>query len=164
MAALSFSPCHTSAAAVLHNGRLLTRHTGSVAEWLDIRWRPGDQASLSPVESGLLVGWLVGLLVGWLVGWFACLLVGWFVCWLVCLLVGWLVGCLLACLSSQQHASVFLGRICTDSFTCCHTEIEVADQTFYHTQSQYTYIGPTSPSADPITPGVWQSSHWSANC
>ena len=74
-------------------------------------------------------------------------------------LVGWLVGCL----TSQQHASVSQGRICTDNFTCCHTEIEAADQTFYLTQSQYTDTGPTSPSADPITPGAWQGSHWSAN-
>ena len=48
------------------------------------------------------------------------------------------------------------------NFTRCHTEIEVADQTFYLTQSQYTDTGPTSPSADPITPGAWQGSHWSA--
>ena len=41
--------------------------------------------------------------------------------------------------------------------------MEVADQTFYLTQSQYTDIGPTSPSADPIVPGTWQGSHWSAN-
>ena len=41
--------------------------------------------------------------------------------------------------------------------------IEVADPTFYLTQSQYTHTGPTSPSADPITPGAWQGSHWSAN-
>ena len=73
--------------------------------------------------------------------------------------VGWLVGCL----TSQQHASVSQGRICSDNFTCCHTEIEVADPTFYLTQSQYTDTGPTSPSADPITPGAWQGSHWSAN-
>ena len=46
----------------------------------------------------------------------------------VCLLVG--------CLTSQQHASVSQGRICTDNFTCCHTEIEAADQTFHLTQSQ----------------------------
>ena len=72
-----------------------------------------------------------------------------------CLLVG--------CLTSQQHASVSQGRICTDNFTCCHTEIQVADPTFYLTQSQYTDTGPTSPSADPITPGAWQGSHWSAN-
>ena len=73
----------------------------------------------------------------------------------VCLLVG--------CLTSQQQASVSQGRICSDNFTCCHTEIEVADSTFYLTQSQYTDTGPTSPSADPITPGAWQGSHWSAN-
>ena len=74
---------------------------------------------------------------------------------IVCLFVG--------CLSSQQHASVSQGRICTDNFTCCHTEIEAADQTFHLTQSQYTDTGPTSPSADTITPGAWQGSHWSAN-
>ena len=67
------------------------------------------------------------------------------------------------CLTSQQHASVSQGRICSDNFTCCHTEIKVADQTFYLTQSQYTDTGPTSPSTDPITPGAWQGSHWSAN-
>ena len=67
------------------------------------------------------------------------------------------------CLTSQQHASVSQGRICSDNFTCCHTEIEVADQTVHLTQSQYTDTGPTSPSADPITPGAWQGSHWSAN-
>ena len=72
-----------------------------------------------------------------------------------CLLVG--------CLTSQQQASVSQGRICSDNFTCCHTEIEAADQTFYLTQSQYTDTGPTSPSADPIMPGAWQGSHWSAN-
>ena len=54
------------------------------------------------------------------------------------------------------------GRICSDNSTCCHTEIEVADQTFYLNQSQYTDTGPTSPSADPIMPGAWQGSHWSA--
>ena len=72
-----------------------------------------------------------------------------------CLLVG--------CLTSQQQASVSQGRICLDNFTCCHTEIEVADPTFYLTQSQYTDTGLTSPCADPITPGAWQGSHWSAN-
>ena len=64
------------------------------------------------------------------------------------------------CLRSQQHASVSQGRICSDNFTCCHTEIEVADQTFHLTQSQYTDTGPTSPSTDPITPGAWLGSHW----
>ena len=64
----------------------------------------------------------------------------------VCLLVG--------CLTSQQQAGVSQGRICSDNFTCCHTEIDVADQTFYLTQSPYTDTGPTSPSADPITLGA----------
>ena len=72
-----------------------------------------------------------------------------------CLFVG--------CLTSQQQASVSQARICSDNCTCCHTEIEIADQTFYLTQSQYTDTGPTSPSADPITRGAWQGSHWSAN-
>ena len=67
------------------------------------------------------------------------------------------------CLTSQQQASVFHGRICTDNLTCCYTEIEVADPTFYLTQSQYTDTGPTSPSADPISPGAWQGSYWSVN-
>ena len=66
------------------------------------------------------------------------------------------------CLTSQQHASVSQGRICLDSFTCCHTEIDVADPTFHLTQSQYTGTGPTSPSTDPIMPGAWQDSHWIA--
>ena len=67
------------------------------------------------------------------------------------------------CLTSQQHASVSQGWICSDNCTCCHTEIEVADPTFYLTQSQYTDSGPTSPTTDPITPSTWQGSHWSAN-
>ena len=76
----------------------------------------------------------------------------------------WLFVCLfVGCLMSQQQASVSQGRICSDNFTCCHTEIEVADPTFCLTQSQCTDTGPTSPSADPITPGAWQGSHWSAN-
>ena len=44
-----------------------------------------------------------------------------FVCWLV------------NCLTSQKQASVSQGRVCTDNFTCCHTEIEDADQTFFLT-------------------------------
>ena len=69
----------------------------------------------------------------------------------------------LGCLTSLQHASVSQGRICSDNFSCCHTEVEVADQTLHLTQSQYTDTGPTSPSTDPTTPGAWQASHWSAN-
>ena len=80
-----------------------------------------------------------------------------------CSTVHGIVPLLVGCLTSQQQASVSRGRICSDNFTCCHTEIEVADPTFYLTQSQYTDTGPTSPSADPITPGAWQDSHWSAS-
>ena len=65
------------------------------------------------------------------------------------------------CLTSKQQASVSEGQLCLDNCTCCHTEIEVADQTFYLTQSQYTDTRPTSPSAAPISPGAWQGSHWS---
>ena len=75
----------------------------------------------------------------------------------------WLVAWLLGGLTSHQHASVSWGRICSDNLMCCHTEIEAADQTFHLTQSQYTDTGRASPSTDPITPGAWQSSHWSAN-
>ena len=66
----------------------------------------------------------------------------------------WQGDVVVVCLMSQQHASVSRGRICSDSCMCCHTEIEVADQTFHLTQSQYTDTGSTSPSADPITPGA----------
>ena len=72
--------------------------------------------------------------------------------------LGWLLN-----LTSQQHARVSQGPICSDKFTCCHTETEVADQTVYLTQSQYTDTGLTSPSTDPITPGAWQGSRWRAN-
>ena len=67
------------------------------------------------------------------------------------------------CLMSQQQASESQGRICSDNCTCCHTEIAVADQTVFLIQPQYTDIGPTSLSADPVTPGAWQGSHLSAD-
>ena len=57
------------------------------------------------------------------------------------------------CWMSQQQASVSQGQICSDKVTCCHTEIEVADQTFHLTHAQYTDTRSTSPSTDPITPG-----------
>ena len=47
--------------------------------------------------------------------------------------------------------------------TVVRAATEFADQTFHFTQSQYADKGPTSPSADPITPGAWWGSHWSAN-
>ena len=76
-------------------------------------------------------------------------------CTSLCLFVG--------SLTSQKHASVSHGRICSENFTCCHTEIGAADPTFYLTQSQYTDTGPTSPIAEPITPRERWPYNWSAN-
>ena len=76
--------------------------------------------------------------------------------------LSWLL-LLFGCLTSQQHASVSQGRICSDKCRCCRTELHVADQTFYRTQSQYIDSGPTSPSADPVSPGACQDSHWGTN-
>ena len=68
-----------------------------------------------------------------------------------------------ACLTTQRHSVASQGRSCSDSSMCCHTQTKVADQTFYLAQSQYTDTRPTSPSADPLTPGTWQGGHWSTN-
>ena len=45
------------------------------------------------------------------------------------------------CLTSQQHAGVSQGRICSDNCTFYHAETEAADQI----RSQCTDTGPTSP-------------------
>ena len=76
---------------------------------------------------------------------------------------GWERRELVGCLASQQHASVSQGQICSDSCACCHTEVEVAEQTCYLTQSYYADTGPTSHSSGPVMPGAWQGSHWSAS-
>ena len=68
------------------------------------------------------------------------------------------------CLTSQQQASVSQGQICKDNFTCCHTEIEEADQTFHLTQSQCIDTRPTGPSTDPKMPGTWQGSPLECQC
>ena len=68
---------------------------------------------------------------------------------------------LVARLMSQQHATVSPEPILSNNFRCCHIEIQTADQNFYLNQPQYTDTRPTSPSADPTTPGAWQGSHWS---
>ena len=74
-------------------------------------------------------------------------------------IVCWLAGCLLNvpaagwCISGTDRLNC----------ACCHTEIEVAGETFYFAQSPYTDTGPASPSADPISPGAWQGSRWNAN-
>ena len=71
---------------------------------------------------------------------------------------------LVGCLSSQQPAKCISGTdFFSENSTCCRTETEAADQTFYLTQSQYTDTGPTSSSADPVTPGVWRGSRRSTN-
>ena len=41
---------------------------------------------------------------------------------------------IVAFFTPQQQASVSQGRICVDSCSYYHTEIELADQTFYFTQ------------------------------
>ena len=71
-------------------------------------------------------------------------------------------GVLVGCLMSQQHASVSQGRIRSDKFKCCHTEIEVADQTFPLTRSQYSILTPGQPVPAP-TLGAWQGMHWRDN-
>ena len=69
--------------------------------------------------------------------------------------------CLFVCLFAAERPSpsnmqMYLRDGSAQTFLrCCHTEIEVADQTFHLTQSQYTDTGLTSPSTDLITPGAW---------
>ena len=79
-----------------------------------------------------------------------------------CWLVGWLVAQLPSntlVSTSQQHPSVSQRRICSGNCTCCRTETEAADQTFYFTESQYTDTWPTCPNAGPITPAAWKGGH-----
>ena len=64
---------------------------------------------------------------------------------------------IVVCIASQQHASVSQGRICTDTFTSCHTEIEVADRIFYLTQSLYTDTRPTLYRQGPGGVATWLS-------
>ena len=73
--------------------------------------------------------------------------------------VVWLVGSL----TSPPHAGVSQGRIRSNDCTCCHAKIEIADQTRYQTQTRYTDTLPTSPRAEPATPGAWQGRQQSTN-
>ena len=92
-------------------------------------------------------------------------------CFLFCFVVGVFLlvffwggeGGLFLVALRPSHMLEYLGRIYPDTRTCCHTETEVKDSTFYLTQSQYTDTGPTSLSADPITPGACQGSLSYAN-
>ena len=78
-------------------------------------------------------------------------------CYLRCCLL--FVGCL----TSQKHASVSQDRPAQTVLRAATLRWKLQAKTFHLTQSQYTDTGPTSPSADPITPGAWQGSHWDAN-
>ena len=116
--------------------------------------------------------WLFVVVVVVVVGWLllfvvvVCLLLLLFlvVCLLlfVCLLL-LVVFLLLIAFRPSDMLSVSQGRVCAENFTCCHTEVEVADPTCYLNRSQYTDTWPTSPSTDPITPGAWQGNHRSVN-
>ena len=61
----------------------------------------------------------------------------------------------------RQDASVSQGSICSDKCVCCHTDTEVADQSFYLIQPLSTDTRQTSPNTDPIPPAAWEGSHWS---
>ena len=71
-----------------------------------------------------------------------------------------LVGCPMSQLAYLRDGSAHAAQTIVRAATLR----QVADQTFYLTQSQYPDTGATSPSAYPITPGAWQGSHWSAKC
>ena len=73
-----------------------------------------------------------------------------------------MVCCCALVAERPSNMSVYL-RDGSAQCTCYYTEIEVADQTCYLTQPQYTDTGPTSSSADPMWPGACQGSHWSTN-
>ena len=71
------------------------------------------------------------------------------------------VGCLLNIPATQY---VSQGHISSDNSTCCHTQnLQKKTTTFYLTQPQYTDIGPTSPSVDPIMPNAWHGKNLSTN-
>ena len=65
--------------------------------------------------------------------------------------------------TSQEHASVSKGRICSDNCTCLHTEREVADQTCHLTQSQYTDTRSANLSAYPTSADACQGRLWIIN-
>ena len=67
---------------------------------------------------------------------------------------------LLSCsLTDQATLNPILGRICTDTCTCCLLGIEAADSTCCLIQPQHTDARPTSHSNDPITLGALERSH-----
>ena len=74
----------------------------------------------------------------------------------LCLVVCWLF----ASRHSKQHDSVSRGRICSNKCTRCHTETEVADQTFCLTQSQYTSSSSSSSSSSSAFPSFISGVHY----
>ena len=58
------------------------------------------------------------------------------------------------CLTSQQHARVLQRRVCSDNYTCSHTEIEVADETVSPSHSILP-LGIPVPARTPC-----EGSHW----
>ena len=66
-------------------------------------------------------------------------------------------------LISQQHTSIHQRHIRLDSCTCCHTEIETANQTCYLSQSQDTDTPSTSPRANSVTSVPGRVTHYSTD-
>ena len=65
---------------------------------------------------------------------------------------------------SQQHTSPSQGRTCSGNFTLLpHWDRSCRSNSLPHQSHRILDTGPTSPSADPITPGAWQGSHGDAN-
>ena len=62
--------------------------------------------------------------------------------------------------ADQTYCSIWSQlRTCLDSSLCYHTETEVADQTYCSIWSQYTDTGPSRPSLDSVRPGA----RWGTN-
>ena len=70
----------------------------------------------------------------------------------VCFLVAWRPSNMLICLREGSTQTIVcaatLRQNCWSNFLSCPVTV---------------YTGPTDPSADPIAPGDWQGSHWSAS-
>ena len=69
--------------------------------------------------------------------------------------------CLVGCSASPKHARVCQGRICVDNCTCClpYRHRSCRSNLLPHLVTD-TDTRSTSPSADPVTPGTCQGSHW----
>ena len=59
------------------------------------------------------------------------------------------------CLTFRQHANISRLRICPDNYTCCHTAMEVTDQTCHLTHWESTDTGPISPGSQRVTSSAW---------